>query len=31
VHAVANIREEFHRVDDVVPSLRFAQRWCCSG
>jgi hypothetical protein len=30
VHAVANIREEFRRVDDVVPSLSFANRWCCS-
>jgi len=29
VHAVANIREEFHRRDDVVPSLRVAGRWCC--
>jgi dipeptidyl aminopeptidase/acylaminoacyl peptidase len=29
VHAVSNIREEFRRVDDVVPSLRFANRWCC--
>jgi dipeptidyl aminopeptidase/acylaminoacyl peptidase len=29
VHAVANIREEFHRMDDVPPTLRFAARWCC--
>jgi hypothetical protein len=29
VHAVANIREEFHRADDVVPRLRVTDRWCC--
>jgi WD40 repeat protein len=29
VHAVANIRAEFRRADDVVPSLKFADRWCC--
>jgi hypothetical protein len=29
VHAVANIRQEFRRADDVPPSLRFGERWCC--
>lgn len=29
VHAVANIREEFPRSDDVPPRLSFQGRWCC--
>lgn len=30
VRAVANIKEQFPRDDDLGPSLQFSGRWCCS-
>jgi hypothetical protein len=31
VRAVANIREQFPRADDLRPHLEFDGRWCCPG